>query len=77
VITFQNWLDRVWSDCELEHGKPLTYDVLTDVLLKALTHIDHHVGGDGYIHNPAPRDDRGSYNYPEQRFRVKTFPRRR
>jgi len=72
VIAFQNWLDRVWSDCELAQGKELTYDELTQVLLKSLRHLDLHVGTDGKIHSPAPwaafapkpRDERGGVRYP-------------
>jgi hypothetical protein len=73
---FEDAVIAALSEAEIDLAT-IGYDRAVRFALSLYKRVGLGVGTDGCIHNPAPRDDRGSYNYPEQRFRTKTYPRRR
>lgn len=66
-VYFDDLMALVWQRRELELGKVFDHTMLERVIYDVIAGLGMHVAGNGEVINPAPRDDRGAFNYPEQR----------
>ena len=76
---FEDLSVALWHELELAADTPIDFTRWQQILLRAYNKVDLHVGRDGNLYNPAPRDDRNPYyDYDKQRMKVRrTYPRRR